>query len=539
MFSLSQKRVRSLSRDRDFLVRSSIAIVVGSIILALSIWFALGQRQSEDWFPPMLKVAREDPVKMLEMIRNSPFIVARLINDEMGDEWTHPLGDPAESAPKKPLPPPKGIPERIDSWLKGATFDPATLKTLRSFATARFAHREADQRSARSDLEAAANSGPPPMFIQECLGDLEFNARQWKAAIALYEGELALRESKHARSQIVEIAVLDPKSQALSDLLQDPKFRAATPVYLRFDAYAKLRDYGGIFSTVLAHDYLNLRASYVGLTLFVALVWFFIVGQFSGFRADQLLIYLGAIFLGALSATITLFVVVVQEEVFGLFPDTADFIQGLVNNVAGTGLREETIKLLCFLPLLPLMLKRKNPVEVVIVAGFVGLGFAIQENLSYYSLSSGSATVGRFLTANFFHLSLTGLIGYAAWRFARNPRRNWEELLATFLIAVISHGLYNALQTLPEFEEFGFLSIIVFALLSYRFFGVVHSLPMTWRQELSPLGIFVIGTSLLVGATLNVVCFGQHPYPTYLLFLFSTIQLVPIAFIFVNTFRNS
>ncbi|MEM1296086.1 MAG: PrsW family glutamic-type intramembrane protease, partial [Verrucomicrobiota bacterium] len=216
-----------------------------------------------------------------------------------------------------------------------------------------------------------------------------------------------------------------------------------------------------------------------------------------------------------------------------------DFVQGLVNNIAGIGLREEFIKLVCFLPLIPFLLKRANPIEALVVAGFVGLGFAIQENLSYYSRSGGNATVSRFLSANFFHLAMTGLAGYAAYRFAQLPRRRWEEFLATFLTVVLAHGIYDALLTLPEFIEHSWLAIIVFALLAYRFFGVAHGLPFTWRQELSPLGIFVVGTSLLVGVTLNVVCYGEVPYPSYVLFLLSCIQLVPMAFIFVNTFRSS
>lgn len=536
---LTQKRLRSLSRDRDFLVRSAIGIIAASAIVALIIWFTVGSRQ--DSYQKRVELAQRGEVEMLDAIRQAEVIIYREMgkkNQEVMEEWPPHFGGDHES-----LKPPKFVNMElvptIQNWLGGSDLGPETRELFETYAEANFSPSEAERRTARGKLDQQVISNPRQPFVNECVGDLEFSEGQFEAANRHFEAELELRESKHAASRLVETALRQKDMGRLQELLDKPNVRRSTSVHVRFEAFSRLRDFGGIFGTVLVHDYADLSLAYVGLTLFVATVWFFIIGQFSGFRSDQLIIYGVAILLGVFSATLTLFAVVVQEEVFGLFPENGDFVQGLINNIAGIGLREEFIKLVCFIPLIPFLLRRANPIEALVVAGLVGLGFAVQENLSYYSRSGGNATVARFLTANFFHLALTGLVGYSAYRFAQLPSRRWEELLATFLIVVLAHGIYDALLTLPEFAEHNWLSIIVFAVLAYRFFGVAHSLPFTWRQELSPMGIFVIGTSLLVGVTLNVVCFGQVPYPSYILFLLACVQLVPTAFIFINTFRSS
>tara|TARA_R110002096_G_scaffold4493_3_gene20764 strand:+ start:13108 stop:14727 length:1620 start_codon:yes stop_codon:yes gene_type:complete len=539
MLRLNQKRLRSLSRDRDFLVRSSIGIIAASTIVALIIWFAFGSRQ--DWYEERVKLAQRGEVEMLDAIREAETIIYREMgekNQKAIEDWPHNPGGTVEAASLPKFVKMELVPT-IRNWIGGSELSPESGELFETYARARYSGTEAERRMARAELTTLVTANSRRPFVNECVGDLEFEEGQFEAANRHFETELEIRESAHAASRLVETALVQNELERLRELLAQPKIRRSTSVLVRFEAFSKLRDYAGIFETVLVHDYAGLSLAYVGLTFFVAMVWFFIVGQFSGFRSDQLLIYGAAILLGVFSATLTLFVVIVQEEVFGLFPENGDFVQGLINNVAGIGLREEFIKLVCFIPLIPALLRRSNPVEALVVAGFVGLGFAVQENLSYYSRSGGNATVARFLSANFFHLAMTGLVGYAAYRFAQLPQRRWEELLATFLTVVLAHGIYDALLTLPEFMEHSWLSLIVFAVLAYRFFGVAHSLPLTWRQELSPLGIFVIGTSLLIGVTLNVVCYGEVPYPGYVLFLLSCVQLVPTAFIFINTFRSS
>ncbi|MEM1297298.1 MAG: hypothetical protein AAGH89_18180, partial [Verrucomicrobiota bacterium] len=322
---LTQKRLRSLSRDRDFLVRSAIGIIAASTIFALLLWFTVGSRQN--WYQKRIELAQRGEVEMLAAIREAEIIIHREIgekNRKAIEEWPHQFGATPEAIELPKFVTMETVPT-IRNWLGGSDLSPENLELFETYAKARFSATEADRRSARGELEQQVLSSPRQPFVNECVGDLEFNEGQFEAANRHFEAELALRDSNHAASRLVETALLQKDLVRLDELLDQPRIRRATSVHVRFDAFSRMRDFGGIFGTVLVHDYADLSPAYVGLTLFVATVWFFIIGQFSGFRSDQLLIYGAAILLGVFSATLTLFAVVVQEEVFGLFPENGDF----------------------------------------------------------------------------------------------------------------------------------------------------------------------------------------------------------------------
>ena len=67
----------------------------------------------------------------------------------------------------------------------------------------------------------------------------------------------------------------------------------------------------------------------------------------------------------------------------------------------------------------------------LIVASVVGLGFAVGENVDYYQMNQGHSVFGRFVTANFLHLTLTGLVGHALVQ-AVQGRIHWEDFLSRF-----------------------------------------------------------------------------------------------------------
>ena len=48
------------------------------------------------------------------------------------------------------------------------------------------------------------------------------------------------------------------------------------------------------------------------------------------------------------------------------------------------GVREELIKLIFLLPLTPFLVRFRNDAAIITIVSFVGLGFAIEENMNYY-----------------------------------------------------------------------------------------------------------------------------------------------------------
>ncbi len=204
-----------------------------------------------------------------------------------------------------------------------------------------------------------------------------------------------------------------------------------------------------------------------------------------------------AVAMGVASIWPTLFALYYQETVWGL-TESQDLIGGLRFFILGVGLREELSKLLLFLPLVPSIVRRGSEREALLVAACVGLGFAMEENVGYFAGSPGSS-MGRFLQANFFHMSLTGLAGLALCRGVWHPRERAAEAAAIVLLAVIAHGLYNALMVLPFFGEYAILSSILYILLAYQFF---RELRHWWqpRGETISLTATLVAASALVAA---------------------------------------
>ncbi len=531
MFGISKQRLHYLSRDRDLLLKAGVGIVLGSIALAFVIYLV-----ADKVYDPgkrLIHQAASDPEVMLEAIRN-PHVWYRPA-PEVSSEWE--LSEDEEEAAEND--PTDYFTELTNALANSRLAE--TQKTL--FADYLiFYHRKSTSEGwdeAVSNLRESAEQGDIP-YAAECYGDVKVYMDDWESAIEFYRQELTLRESDYCRHQIIELTVDHKGIEALDDLMEDPAFNRYVELGLRIDRQIEERDLVGLFhSTLLASIPRSL--TFVLVTLFVSGIWFVIIGQMAGFQKDQLPLYGAAIGLGVLSTVVTVYVVFLQEHVYGWLHDTPeDLMGGLIYCVAGIGLREELIKLLFFIPLVPWLRRRGNEMEVLVVASFVGLGFALEENINYFMADRGGSVVGRFLTANFFHVCLTGLIGYAFYRMVRYPKRLWEGFLTTFLLMVAAHGAYDAFLMLDDLAEYaGLGSLIIMALLAYRYFGVSDTLKWTGSQQISPLGIFVIGLALMIGVTLNIFCFGLPPYPYYVKFLLSTIQLIPVMFIFINRYRDA
>ncbi len=203
--------------------------------------------------------------------------------------------------------------------------------------------------------------------------------------------------------------------------------------------------------------------------------------------------------LGVVSIWPTLFAIYWQEQVLDL-RETGELAGGLKFFILGVGLREELSKLLLFLPLVPWIIRRGSEREALLVAACVGLGFAMEENISYFFNAGSSA--GRFLTANFMHMSLTGLVGLAVCRGIWQPRQRAGEAIAIVLLVIVAHGMYDALIVLPALEQYSVASSIIAILLAYQFF---HELRTWWQppgETISLTATFLVAVALVVASNL-------------------------------------
>jgi RsiW-degrading membrane proteinase PrsW (M82 family) len=206
-----------------------------------------------------------------------------------------------------------------------------------------------------------------------------------------------------------------------------------------------------------------------------------------------------AVVLGVLSVWPTLFAIYYQEHRWGI-RESADVAEGLRFYILGVGLREELAKLLMFMPLVPLIIRRGSQREAMLVAACVGLGFAMEENVSYFT-SNPACTIDRFLLSNFLHMSLTGLAGLAICRAIWWPKQYGSEAIAIVLLAIVLHGVFDSLIALPALMDYSLGSFIIYILLAYRFF---HELRSWWQprgETISLTATFVAAVSLVAAIT--------------------------------------
>lgn len=240
----------------------------------------------------------------------------------------------------------------------------------------------------------------------------------------------------------------------------------------------------------------------VALALFAGCCWFvFLMHSLRvSWHDSRIVICLVAVALGVLSIWPTGFLILLQEARWNI-RESAEVIPGLRFFIAGVGLREELAKLVCLLPLMPLLVRKRDEMLALIAAACVGLGFAIEENIGYLAGSVATDTMGRFLTANPFHMAATGLIGLAVYRACRHPRAWALQAAAVFFVVVTAHGLYDATIALPALKEYAIFGSIIFALLMYQFFHELRTLRPRGRDDISLTATFLLAVSLLAAAT--------------------------------------
>ena len=115
--------------------------------------------------------------------------------------------------------------------------------------------------------------------------------------------------------------------------------------------------------------------------------------------------------------------------------------------------------------------------------------------------AGGIAVMGRFLTANPFHMTLTGLAGLMLYRVFRNPRGWGSHALGIFGMLIFAHGLYDAFIALPDLVDYGIFNTIIFALVVYQFFHELRELRKPQRDTVSLSANFLFGVSVVTAST--------------------------------------
>lgn len=348
-------------------------------------------------------------------------------------------------------------------------------------------------------LKVLATAPVPIRFARYATGKIELDRENYQGAFELFRKEGELAGAVESRYMAIHALMKAKDFVALSELQRDPHYARLFSAHEALGIAIGNGDWREILKWVPLTQMDSYEFGTVVVTLCAGLAWalfLFHLGELPGIFSKPALLCLIAFGCGVLSTTPTIYFVILQDD-FLKFSAGDDVYRIFAYNIAGVGAREELCKLLLFLPLLPVLVRRDDELEAVIVASFVGLGFAIEENASYFLLSESASAPGRFLTANFFHVALTGLNGLALFRVCTRGASGLNDFLVVFPLSIFAHGIYDALIDLPGFEGAGFLSMVVYIVFSTYFFRRVHELRSHVRMTVSLTGSFVFGISML------------------------------------------
>lgn len=270
-----------------------------------------------------------------------------------------------------------------------------------------------------------------------------------------------------------------------------------------------------------------------------AILWFRIATRLGriGDRVDgRIALYAASFALGVLSIYPTLITVIVERsfglrELDQLFPD-------LIYYIFGVGLREEAWKAILFLPLLPVLLRRGSRIEAMTCGALVGLGFAAEENISYFMDDGAAAALPRFLTANFLHMSLTALVALAAFDTLRKRATSRDAFNVVFPLAVAIHGGYDFFLSTDDLPLSSLGAMILLMVMAQRFLRQLL-IASSREEERDVLNLLVTAMALIVGLAFIYGSTLAGPAEAFRLISVGTLSVGVVIYMFVRELSST
>ena len=142
-----------------------------------------------------------------------------------------------------------------------------------------------------------------------------------------------------------------------------------------------------------------------------------------------------------------------------------------------------------------------------------GLGFAAEENLGYLSSGDLHTGLGRFLTANFMHMAMTGTLAAAHDDIVASPEGERAGSSLARRSSVI--GMHGAYDFLPSHAEYGgsYFAMTVFFFLARLFLGALDRARRRVDRGFSLLHAFVFAAAVVTGVSAVHASITVGPLP--------------------------
>lgn len=386
--------------------------------------------------------------------------------------------------------------------------------------------------------EAATRATPPPLAALFYTDILVQSGAGESAVMDTLFIETRFPDATEARQELVDLALHLKHTGWLRHVADQPGWLAELGTE-RLNGLAEQLADPWLSWRAMARRYVeNFSIPTVLLSLVITLLWCLILALHMPEAGRRLGLLAVALLLGAASVWGLPPWFTWQESVLHMRRDTP-FPQNLWYWVAGVSLREETLKLLAAALLMPWLLRARQPGAAALAGAFVGLGFAMDENVQYYQAHSGSVVASRFFTANFLHAAMTGLTTHALYVMLRSRLARAEVFLATFGGVVLLHGVYDFALTPDSGESGSFLALLAMAACTWRFLDTLeHELPPGGRGRVPPAAIFLLGSAVIIAGSLLATAVETPEITALTSTARDCLQLAPMALLFWQRFRS-
>ncbi len=534
-------RAHFLSRDRGFLLRTAFGIVAGAFMLSFFIVHFSGKERRPLTASEYVNAAHQSVHEDFHTLRHATTPTPQALIS-----WLLNLVEESRYLSSKLPPGDQILLFKETGLLAGYDAREVIAKHLpdkniaHDFIIAALLPDQAEGTQALARLTAVCAQKTAPPHACELLAHLHLQKNDDVTALTwLVREGYAYPEAKAARSEAVRTAVQLSDIDNLRFMASEPGWVESGDPLVQHRVGVLLQDvwllWGGLYRNRIA----NVPWGVLILAIFSAGLWFFILIQHANRDRWTWLRPILPMFAGMAAVWLTLAILAWQEQVKGIhaglpFPEDL-----LWHYMLGIGLREELSKLAVFSLFLPWLLMRRTPGLPFLTGAFVGLGFALEENIQYYQDYGHMVAWSRFISANFLHIALAGLTGQSLYMLFRTRFGHAEYFLGTLAFAVVMHGGYDWLGRSDVLDVGNWLSIAVLLMVASRFIDTLAEETQATRRVISPRAIFTLGSAVMIAITFVTIAVIL-PDPNMLAMVGQNcLGIVPVAMLYWKKFENA
>jgi len=413
-------------------------------------------------------------------------------------------------------------------------------KLLEDYLTAYLGDNTAVSLQASQSLQQKAQQQTPPALANELYASLLLREKDDTGAMTAFMREGSqFKEAQQAREKACLLAIKLNDKATLQVVVQ-LGWPAELSGHMEHRIGAQVRDLAMEWRGLLRDRLDTLRYHELALALLSALLWYFILVQHIPANHWRWLYPILPLLAGIASIWPTISLVIWQKNFMGI-TDDVPFPYDVWHLIIGVGLREETCKLVLAALFMPWLVWKRLPGIALMTGAFVGLGFALEENLDYFEKAGagGGIALVRFLTANFMHVAMTGLTTHALYDLLRSRFHRAQDFLITFFSVVVAHAVYDYDFDLLGMQDLAsYIPMIILGFMAWRFWDQVEIEMPHSRQLISPSAVFLLGTALIISCSFLLTAYAPATHEALINSALSCVSVLTATIIYWRRFEN-